>query len=119
MKNQDERIAEMKFSSVYPHYLNKVVKKGRTQIELDQVICWLTGFNQKKLMLMIEKQVTFEEFFHNASLNIDAKYITGVICGHRVEDIKNKLTQKVRYMDKIVDELAKGKSLEKIYNRKK
>lgn len=113
-KTHDERIAEMTFASVYPHYLTKVEKKGRSKEELLQVIEWLTGFNHKKLQDQIDKKVTFETFFRNATLNPNAPLITGVICGYRVEEIVNPLTQKVRYLDKLVDELAKGKKVEKI-----
>lgn len=113
-KTHDERFAEMTFASVYPLYLNKVEKKGRTKEELLQVIEWLTGFNKKKLQEQIDKKVSFETFFQNATLNPNANLITGTICGYRVEEIENSLTQKVRYLDKLVDELAKGKKLEKI-----
>jgi len=113
-KEHDERIAKMTFASVYPHYVAKVEKKGRTVEELQQVIEWLTGFNSKKLQEQIDQKVSFETFFKNATLNPNAKLITGVICGYRVEEIENKLTQQVRYLDKVVDELAKGKKLEKI-----
>lgn len=113
-KTHDERIAEMTFASVYPHYLTKVEKKGRSKEELLQVIEWLTGFDNKKLQDQIDKKVTFETFFRNATLNPNAHLITGVICGYRVEEIVNPLTQKVRYLDKLVDELAKGKQVEKI-----
>ena len=118
MKNMDERIAKMTFASVYPHYVTKIEKKGRNKQELHEVIKWLTGYSEVKLKSMIDQKVTFEEFFQKATLNKDAKRITGVICGYRVEDIQNPLTQQVRYLDKVVDELAKGKSLEKIMNRK-
>ena len=111
---QDERIAKITFASVYPMYLAKVEKKGRTKDELHQVIKWLTGFDNKKLQELIEKKVTFESFFQNAKINPNAHLITGVICGYRVEEINNPLTQKVRYMDKLVDELAKGRKMEKI-----
>lgn len=111
---QDERIAKMTFASVYPYYLAKVEKKDRTKEELDQVIEWLTGYNGKKLQELIEKKVTFEQFFQNAKLNEHANLITGVICGYRVEEITNPLTQQVRYLDKLVDELAKGKKMDKI-----
>lgn len=110
----DERIAEMTFASVYLHYLVKVEKKGRTKEELNQVIEWLTGFNENKLQKLIEAKVTFKQFFQGATLNINANLITGVICGYRVEEIENQLTQKVRYLDKLVDELAKGRKMEKI-----
>lgn len=108
----------MTFSSVYPHYLNKVTKKGRTKDELDQVIQWLTGFNEKHLNELIEKKVTFQTFFRDASLNPNAELITGVICGYRVEEITNPLTRQVRYLDKLVDELAKGRKMEKILRSK-
>lgn len=110
----DKRIAEMTFSSVYPHYVAKVEKKGRTKEELHQVITWLTGFDNKALAKQIKDKVTFEEFFRRAKLNPNAHLITGVICGYRVEEIENPLTQKARYLDKLVDELAKGKKMEKI-----
>lgn len=112
--SHDERIATMTFASVYPHYVTKVERKGRTKEELHQVIEWLTGFDNKKLQELIEKKVTFEAFFQQAKLNPNAQLITGVICGYRVEEIENPLTQKVRYLDKLVDELAKGKKMEKI-----
>jgi hypothetical protein len=111
---QNERIAKMIFGSVYPLYVQKVEKKGRTLDELHEVITWLTGFDNKKLNALIKEKATFEAFFHEASLNPNAKLITGVICGYRVEDIENPLTQKVRYLDKLVDELAKGKKMDKI-----
>jgi hypothetical protein len=110
----NERIAKMTFASVYPMYLAKVEKKGRTKEELLQVIEWLTGFNEKKLNELVEEKVTFEKFFQQASLNPQANLITGVICGYRVEEIENPLTQQVRYLDKLVDELAKGRKMEKI-----
>lgn len=111
---QNERIAKMTFASVYPMYLAKVEKKGRTKEELHQVIEWLTGFDNKKLQEQIKEKVTFETFFQRASLNPNAHLITGLICGYRVEEIGNPLTQKVRYLDKLVDELAKGRKMEKI-----
>jgi len=117
MKNtahHDERIAKMTFSSVYPHYVTKVEKKGRTKEELHQVIEWLTTFDAKKLEELIEEKVTFETFFQRATLNPNAGLIKGVICGYRVEEIENTLTQQTRYLDKLVDELAKGRKMEKI-----
>ena len=114
MKAQDQRFAKMTFSSVYPMYLAKVEKKGRTEEELHQVIEWLTGFGSGKLHEMIRDKVTFEEFFRRASVNPNVHLITGLICGYRVEEIKDPLTQKVRYLDKLVDELAKGRKMEKI-----
>lgn len=110
----NERIAKMIFASVYPMYVAKVEKKGRTKEELHQVIEWLTGFDDKKLQELIQEKVTFETFFQRASLNPNARLITGVICGYRVEEIENPLTQKARYLDKLVDELAKGRKMEKI-----
>lgn len=110
----NQRIAKMTFASVYPMYVAKVQKKGRTIEELDQVIEWLTGFDKKRLQELIEEKATFETFFQNASLNPNAHLITGVICGYRVEEIENPLTQQVRYLDKLVDELAKGRKMEKI-----
>jgi hypothetical protein len=117
MKNtssHDERFAKMIFASVYPLYLAKVEKKGRTKDELHQVIKWLTGFNENKLQTLINEKVTFEEFFQQAILNPKAELITGVICGYRVEEITNPLTRQVRYLDKLVDELAKGRKMEKV-----
>jgi len=110
----DERIAKLTFALVYPHYLAKVEKKGRSKEELHQVIEWLTGYDEKKIQKLIDEKVTFETFFHNAKLNPNSKLITGVICGYRLEEIKNQLTQKVRYLDKLIDELAKGKPIKKI-----
>lgn len=112
--DHDERIAKMTFASVYPLYLAKVEKKGRTKEELHQVINWLTGFSDKALQKHIEDKATFEEFFQSARLNPKAGLITGVICGYRVEEIQNPLTQQVRYLDKLVDELAKGRKMGKI-----
>jgi hypothetical protein len=112
--SHDERMAKMTFASVYPHYVNKVEKKGRSKAELHQVIEWLTGYDEKKLQELIEQKVTFEDFFLNAQLNPNAPLITGVICGYRIEEIENPLTRQVRYLDKLVDELAKGRKMEKI-----
>ncbi len=110
----NQRMANMTFASVYPMYVAKVEKKGRTVAELDQVIEWLTGFNQKKMQQLIEEKVTFEEFFKQATLHPNAPLITGMICGYRIEEIENLLTQQVRYLDKLVDELAKGRKMDKI-----
>ncbi len=110
----DARIAKMTFSSVYPHYVAKVEKKGRTKEELHQVINWLTGFDDKQLQKCIDDKVTFKEFFQQATLNPNAHLITGVICGYRVEEIENPLTQQTRYLDKLVDELARGKKMANI-----
>ena len=117
MKETDkhnERIAKMTFASVYPLYVEKVERKGRTKAELHQVIEWLTSFDHKQLQELIKENVTFETFFQRASLNPNAHLITGVICGYRVEEIQNPLTQQARYLDKLVDELAKGRKMEKI-----
>lgn len=112
--HHDERIAKMTFASVYPHYLNKAEKKDRTKDELHQIIEWLTGFDETRLQQLINDKVTFEEFFNQATLNPNAHLIKGVICGYRVEEIENRLTQQVRYLDKLIDELAKGRKMEKI-----
>jgi hypothetical protein len=111
---QKSRIARMSFASVYPMYLAKVEKKGRTKEELHLVIAWLTGFDDKKLKDLIKEKATFETFFQHAVLNPNAALITGLICGYRVEDIEDPLTQRVRYLDKLVDELAKGRKIENI-----
>jgi hypothetical protein len=113
----NERIAKMTFASVYPHYITKVEKKGRSIEELHQVIEWLTGFDDKKLEELIAEKITFEAFFDQAKLNPNAHLIKGLICGYRIEDIDNPLTQQVRYLDKIVDELAKGRKMEKILRK--
>lgn len=110
----DARIAKMTFAAVYPHYVTKVNNKGRTVDELHQVITWLTGFDNKKLQQLIDEKVTFETFFDKATLHPNAHLITGVVCGYRIEAIENLLTRKTRYLDKLVDELAKGKKIEKI-----
>jgi hypothetical protein len=110
----NQRMAKMTFAAVYPMYLEKVEKKGRTKEELHQVIEWLTGFDEKRLQELIEEKVTFEIFFQKATINPNARLITGMICGYRVEEIENPLTQQVRYLDKLVDELAKGRKMEKI-----
>lgn len=114
---QDDRIAKMTFASVYPYYVEKVEKKGRTKEELHQVIEWLTGYDDKKIQEIIDENATFEAFFEKANMNKNSKLITGVICGYRVEEIENPLTQKARYLDKLVDELAKGKKMEKILRK--
>ena len=113
----NERMAKMTFASVYPHYLAKAEKKGRTKDELHQVITWLTGFNDQIINDLIEQKVTFETFFKQASLHPNAGLITGMICGYRIEDIKHPLTQQVRYLDKLIDELAKGRKMEKILRK--
>ncbi|WKS94547.1 DUF2200 domain-containing protein [Riemerella columbina] len=113
-EKHNQKIARLTFAEVYPHYLKKVESKGRSQAELHQIIQWLTGFDEPQLQQAIDEQLTFEAFFERAQLNPNASLIKGVICGYRVEEIENLLTQKVRYLDKIIDELAKGKSIEKI-----
>jgi hypothetical protein len=114
MNSQSQRFAQMTFASVYPHYVNKVEKRGRTKDELHQVIEWLTGYNQTILWKLIEEKATFETFFKKAKLNPNAHLITGVICGYRIEEIEDPLLKQVRYLDKLVDELAKGKKMETI-----
>ena len=114
METPNQRIANMTFSSIYPMYLAKVEKKGRTKEELHQVIEWLTGFDSKHIQKLIKENVTFETFFKQASINPKANLITGLICGYRVEEIKDPLMKQVRYLDKLVDELAKGRNMEKI-----
>lgn len=109
------RIYTTSFASVYPHYVAKVQKKGRTKKEVDEIICWLTGYSQKQLTEQIKKEIDFETFFKKApKMNPSRKLITGVICGVRVEEIKEKTMQEIRYLDKLIDELAKGKEMEKI-----
>ncbi len=110
----DEKIAKITFAGVYPMYVQKVERKGRTKEELDRVIRWLTGFSDEQLQKFIDSKATFATFFSEATLHPNAHLITGVICGYRVEDIKTPLTQQIRYLDKLVDELAKGKKMEKI-----
>ncbi len=113
-EEQNNRIANMTFASVYPHYVTKVEKKGRTKAELHQVITWLTGFDDKHIQDCIDKKITFNQFFQDANLHPNTHLIKGVICGYRIEDITYPLTRNVRYLDKLVDELAKGRKMEKI-----
>ena len=110
----NERMAKMTFAAIYPHYLTKIEKKGRTKAELHQVISWLTGFDEKKIQELMDNNASFEMFFEKATLNPNAYLIKGVICGYRVEEIENLLTRQIRYLDKLVDELAKGKKMDKI-----
>ncbi|WP_298237865.1 DUF2200 domain-containing protein [uncultured Algibacter sp.] len=110
----NERVRTMKFFSVYPHYVNKVEKKGRTKEELHTVINWLTGFTDDKIKELIDRKVTFEQFFQEAEVNPNAELIKGVICGYRIEEIDNLLTKQCRYLDKLIDELARGRKMEKI-----
>ncbi len=115
---ENTRVFKMSFASVYPHYITKAEKKGRTREEVDTIICWLTGYNKKSLQKQIDKKTDFETFFAEApEINPNVSKITGVICGHRVEEIKDKLMQKIRYMDKLIDELARGKAMEKILRK--
>lgn len=112
------RVYKMSFASVYPHYIQKAEKKGRTKEEVDAIICWLTGYNQKSLQQQIDEKTDFETFFAQApQMNPNVSKITGVICGYRVEEIEDKLMQKIRYLDKLIDELAKGKAMEKILRK--
>lgn len=110
----NQRMAKMSFATVYPLYLTKIEKKGRTKEELNQVIEWLTGFDSKNIQELIDNNVTLEMFFLKANLNTNAVLIKGVICGYRIEEIENTLTKNIRYLDKLVDELAKGKKIDKI-----
>lgn len=114
MKNLD-RIYKMSFASVYPHYITKAEKKGRTKEEVDQIIFWLTGYDQDTLQKHLADKTDFETFFNQAQINPNASKITGVICGYRVEEIEEKLMREIRYLDKMIDELAKGKAMEKIF----
>jgi hypothetical protein len=118
-EKHNERIVKMTFASVYPLYITKIQRKGRTVDELQQVIEWLTGFNQQKLQELIEEKVSFETFFERAKLNPNAELIKEIICGYKIEEIENPLTKKVRYLDKLIDELAKGKKMEKILRQSK
>lgn len=112
---ENHRIFTTSFASVYPHYVNKAEKKGRTKEEVDTIICWLTGYNQEQLQKILDNKTTFETFFEDApQLNENVTKITGVICGYKIEEIENKLMQKIRYLDKLIDELAKGRTMEKI-----
>lgn len=110
----DKRIAEITFSSVYPHYVNKIEKKGRSKAELHQVIEWLTGFDEAKLQELVAEKVTFQTFFERATLHPNANLIKGVICGYRIEDIETPLTKHARYLDKLIEELAQGRKIDKI-----
>lgn len=114
----NERVYRMSFAGVYPHYIAKAEKKGRTKAEVDEIIFWLTGYNEKTLQQHIDQKTDFENFFAQApKINPNASKITGVICGYRVEEIEDKLIQNVRYLDKLIDELAKGKAMEKILRK--
>jgi len=113
-EKHNDRIAKMTFASVFPHYVTKVERKGRTKEELYKIIEWLTGFNEQQIQMLIDEKVTFETFFERATLNPNAEKITGIICGYRIEEIQDLLLKKIRYLDKLIDELAKGKKIEKI-----
>lgn len=115
----NERVANMTFASVFPHYVTKVEQKGRTKEELHQVIQWLTGFDEKRVQELIDINAKFKDFFEQADLNPNAHLIKGVICGYRIEEIDNALTRQTRYLDKLVDELAKGRKMEKILREEK
>ncbi|QIY84392.1 DUF2200 domain-containing protein [Chryseobacterium sp. NEB161] len=117
MKTDNTRIYKMSFSGVYPHYIAKAEKKGRTKAEVDEIIFWLTGYDSVKLQEIIDNKIDFETFFEEAKLNPNVSKITGVICGYRVEEIEDKLMQQIRYLDKLVDELAKGKTMDKILRK--
>lgn len=110
----DLKIAKLTLSSVYPHYLSKVIKKGRSESELLTVITWLTGYSEEEITEIIKSKLTFKEIFQNANLHTNAELITGTICGYRIEEIQTRLTREIRYLDKLVDELAKGRSMGKI-----
>lgn len=114
---QNERVYKMPFASVYPHYVTKAEKKGRTKAEVDEIIFWLTGYDKKSLQKHLDKKTDFETFFAEAKINPNAKLITGVICGYRVEEIEEKLMRNIRYLDKLIDELAKGKTMDKILRK--
>ncbi len=114
----DAKMAKIQFATVYPYYVVKVEKKGKTKKELHEIITWLTGFDDKKIQELIDRKVSFEVFFAEATLNPNAHLITGTICGYKIEDISNPLTQQVRYLDKLVDELAKGRPMDKILRTK-
>lgn len=112
------RIFTTSFASVYPHYITKAEKKGRTKVEVHEIIYWLTGYTESQFLEILENKTTFEEFFQKApQLNPNVTLIKGVICGYRVEEIEDPLMQKIRYLDKLIDELAKGKSMEKILRK--
>lgn len=113
----NERVRKMSFAGVYPHYIAKAEKKGRTKAEVDEIIEWLTGYDAMALEQILDNKTNFEDFFANAKFHPNASMITGVICGYRVEDIEDKFMQQVRYLDKLIDELAKGKAMEKILRK--
>lgn len=112
-----ERVYKMSFSGVYPHYITKAENKGRTKSEVNEIIFWLTGYDEKTLQKHLDNKTNFEDFFNQANINPNASKITGVICGYRVEEIEEKLTREIRYLDKLIDELAKGKAMDKILRK--
>jgi len=114
-----QRMAKLIFADIYPCYVRKVEKKGRTKTELDQVIAWLTGFGEAAIQACIDEAITFDVFFEKATINPDAHLITGTICGYKIQEIDNLLTKRIRYLDKLVDELAKGRAMEKILRKPK
>lgn len=116
MKN-NERIYQMSFASVYPHYIAKAEKKNRTKEEVHEIIFWLTGYDEQKLQQILEEKINFRTFFEEANLNPNVSLITGVICGYRIEEIEDELMKNIRYLDKLIDELAKGKAMEKILRK--
>ncbi|MNK06772.1 hypothetical protein D3C87_246730 [compost metagenome] len=117
MKSNNERVYKMSFASVYPHYITKVEKKGRTIAELNEVITWLTCYDEKAIQEHIDQKTNFQDFFAKANLHPNVSKITGVICGYRIEEIEDEVMRQVRYLDKLVDELAKGKAMEKILRK--
>jgi hypothetical protein len=114
----NQRVYKMSFASVYPHYITKAEKKGRTKAEVDEIIFWLTGYDKKSLKEHLDKKTDFENFFKGAKINPNAKLIRGVICGYRIEEIEEKLMRNIRYLDKLIDELAKGRDMDKILRKK-
>lgn len=117
MMNKNTRVFKMSFAGVYPLYIQKAERKGRTKAEVDEIIFWLTGYNQQSLQKHIDSKTDFETFFAQAQINPNVSKITGLICGYRVEEIEDKLMQQIRYLDKLIDELAKGKAMEKILRK--
>jgi len=114
MKSNNQRVYKMSFASVYPHYITKAEKKGRTQAEVNEIIFWLTGYDEKTLQKHLDNKTNFRDFFDQATINENASKITGVICGYRIENIEEELMKQIRYLDKMIDELAKGRKMEKI-----
>ncbi|WP_341838805.1 DUF2200 domain-containing protein [Chitinophaga caseinilytica] len=117
MKDNTERVKKMSFASVYPHYITKAEKKGRTKAEVDEIIFWLTGYDEKTFQQHLDNKTNFEDFYGQARIHPNASLIKGMICGYRVEDIEDKTMRQARYLDKLIDELAKGKAMEKILRK--